>query len=747
MGHEIDRLSRQLAEFDAQQTPAGLLVRYARGRVRRFATRQILTLSGGLSLGVLVSPLFGLFAGLLALAGETLDCLYLRRVPRLLNQGVHFRRVSGLATLTAGLQAITISVCVWLAWATGSSDSAMFFCLAYLSGATVNAGITISFHRPSALARLGVFATTFLALFLDQLLHERLDHDHLLYDALGAVIMFYLVVVFLKFVISGNHRMRQNSRDVLRQGLELARVNASIRNQQAELRRLALVAQSAHDSVIMSDTAGQIIWVNDAFERVTGYSPQEAIGKTPGELLNGPDTSQDTSAEIAAAIAAGRSHRAEIVNYTKDGRRIWVETNLAPVLDQDGQTEMVVAIERDITAMKTHQEELGRAKRAAEENERAKSSFLASMSHEIRTPMNGIIGTADLLSELPLPDDGKLYTQTIKRSAQALLTIINDILDFSKLTADKLTLSPVPFVVEDLVHEVLNLLRPQADEKGLDLAADFGTTLPEYLMGDDVRIRQILTNVVGNAVKFTEAGRVEVRLDWAMNGQTPRLDIYITDTGVGIPEDRIEKIFDQFEQAECTTTRRFGGTGLGLAISRKLARNMDGDITATSTLGEGTCFHITLKLAQAENPAKTLSDAEDATKPIEINLEGAKVLLAEDNETNRMLVGKFLNTTGVDLITAVNGKQAVDMVDTHHPDIVLMDMSMPEMDGPDATRAIRQLSAPQPRIIALTANAYETDRKLCLSAGMDAFLTKPIRKQILIREITRQFEKLKDMPI
>ncbi|WP_165610021.1 ATP-binding protein [Shimia aestuarii] len=735
MGAEILEIDRRLAHFDRRNTPVGLLERYAVGRVKHFLGRQVLTLTGALSLVILASPQIGALAVLLALTGEAIDCIYLRRVPAQMARGASFRDAYVLSTCTAVLQGATIAACVCLAWFSAPGDAGMFFCLAYLTGAAINGGVVLPFHKAAALGRLSVYVLTVLGLFVIEVLHEHHATIAFFYNLFGAVMMAYMVFVFITFVQAGHRRETRNSLNLLKQGLELAKANSTLQTQQSEMRRLAIVAERALDSVIVSDVRGRILWVNDAFTRITGFEPNEVVGRRPADILNGPDTSEETSREIAEAIQDGRSHRAEIINYTKDGRRIWIETNLAPVFDETGNMEMVIAIERDVTLAKQHHEELAQAKRAAEEGERAKADFLASMSHEIRTPMNGIIGMSDLLCDADLSEESRLYVNTIRHSAEALLTIINDILDFSKLRAGEMQINAVPFDPSDCIDGVLNLLRPEAQGKNVKLTLTGQESLPDRIMGDDVRLRQILVNVIGNAVKFTAHGEVAVHLDTKDKADGLLLSIDVTDTGIGIPNDRMERIFEQFAQADAATTRQFGGTGLGLSISRGLARRMGGDITVFSTPGKGSCFTITLLLQHVDDDVEQTHDAQ--RPPSEKALAGMTILLAEDNKTNRLVIAKFLRDAQVDLIAAHNGREAVELASAHRPDVILMDMSMPEMDGIDATRVIRRQPGAQPRIIALTANAYQSDRDACLEAGMDAFLTKPVRKSELLHQIAR----------
>ncbi|MEP2534372.1 ATP-binding protein [Shimia sp.] len=735
MGAEILEIDRRLARFDRQNTAAGLLVRYAVGRVRHFVSRQFITLTGALFLILLVSPQIGLLAVLIALTGEAVDCLFLKGLPQRLEAGTSFRRLYILSTVTSVIQGMTIASCVCLAWFTAPEDAGMFFSLAYMTGAAINAGIILPYHRGAALGRLAVYGLTFLGLFSIEILYSPHTTIALIYNVLGAVMMGYMVFVFISYVQAGHRREAHNSRSLLEQSLALAKANSSMKNQQEEMHRLVLVAERALDSVIVSDMSGRILWVNDAFTRITGFTSDEVIGRCPADFLNGPETSMQTSQEIAEAIQDGRTHRAEIVNYTKDGRKIWVETNLAPVFDDSGCIEMVIAIERDVTTAKHHQEELAKAKHAAEKGERAKADFLASMSHEIRTPMNGIIGMADLLTEANLSEESRLYVQTIRHSAQALLTIINDILDFSKLRAGKMRVHAVNFDLAECLESVLNLMRPQAQAKGLSLDYVTDPYLPDVVCGDDTRLRQILVNVIGNAVKFTDEGYVAVRLRSVQREADITLTIEVEDTGIGIPDNRIEHIFEQFAQADAATTRRFGGTGLGLSISRRLAQNMGGAITVKSKPGQGSCFCVSVTLDAVQKEVSTTDD--QVVAPRLEALEGLTILLAEDNKTNRLVISKFLRDAPIHLVSAQDGRKAVEAAVEHKPDVILMDMSMPEMDGLDATRAIRKLPGPQPRIIALTANAYQSDRDACLEAGMDAFLSKPVRKAELLQQIAQ----------
>jgi PAS domain S-box-containing protein len=521
----------------------------------------------------------------------------------------------------------------------------------------------------------------------------------------------------------------------------LSKRELELEEKQEELKLLSAVAQNASDSIVLTNPKSEIIWTNAAFSQMTGYSTKEARGKTPAELLNGPETDSQVITAISAHTSRGENFRTEILNYTRSGEKIWVDTRLVPVRNDDGDVSMIVGIERDITQAKEHELELAEAKLAAEQSDRVKSEFLANMSHEIRTPMNGIIGMADLLTELHLDEESRQCVDIIRSSSEALLKIINDILDLSRIEAGKLTLSEIDFDLKECIDAVVDVLHPIAMAKGFPITVDYAENLPSRVRADDGRLRQILLNLAGNAVKFTQVGHVRIRV--GCHEEDPyRLIIAVEDTGIGLEEADAPQVFDRFSQADSATTRVYGGTGLGLTISSRLAEQMGGGIALRSKLGEGSCFTVEIFTKPPKEPAQIIN----AAMPVDLSaIHGLRILIAEDNGTNRLLLRKFLSDFSVELIEAVNGRLAIDLCVKHRPSIILMDMSMPEMDGIAAAKAIRELPIPQPLIIALTANAFQRDREACLQAGMDAFLSKPIKKQDLLAEIVAVLERQKPM--
>lgn len=724
-------LSNLVIEDHRTSARVGFL-KYARGRVAHFVMRQFLTAIGAASVAFFVSVKLGALCVFLALLGEGIDCYLLSRSYRSVTAGGDIRYASWRASLTAGLQSLTISACVLLAWFTPPVGMSTSFAIAFLAAAGLNAGLVWPYHRASAQVRLAIYGITGVVGFVGELWRSDWSDQRFWFDTMSITLLGYMVYVVLTFVVRSYYRSVGDARRILASAKELQEANEQALATQAEARRLALVAKYANDSVIITDSRRQIIWTNDAFHKITGYSEAESVGNTPSELLNGPDTSEETVAEIGRALGEGQPYRTEILNCCKSGREIWMDANLVPILSEDGAVEMVISIERDITDLKLHEEQMARAMKAAEHGERAKSEFLANMSHEIRTPMNGIIGLSDLLSECDLDDEARSYAATIQASAQSLLAIINDILDFSKLDANQMIIDPVEYDLRGCINDCLRLFEKQAADKGLFLDVVEDAVLPTRVVGDDGRLRQVLVNLIGNALKFTHSGGITIKPSVTTEDGRLRLRLEVSDTGIGIPQDRLDHIFDKFSQADSKTTREYGGTGLGLAISRLLARRMGGDITVRSCEEKGSTFVATMML---DAPSGDVQEAHAAVLDPGVITTGLNVLVAEDNKTNRFLIRKYLKDLDIILRFAENGQEAVDLARDIAPDVVFMDMSMPVMDGLEATRHIRKEQRAQPRIIALTANAFASDKAACLEAGMDDFLAKPVRKTDLIAKL------------
>ena len=721
-----------LAVFQAQNSAGGLFLRYAQGRLRHFWNRQVLGLLGASVVAVVLAPGLGLTIAALILGGEVLDCWTLRHLSRKAGHLGLLPSHRHLAAITGAIQISTLLVALMLCYRASPTPEMGVFIAAFLTGVTINAALVRPYFRAGTDVKLALAGLGAGILLGAQMIAPHAND--------GGAYFFAAAVVML--ALTSTMFVRQIDRAFAKQqGLEraMAERNADLRLSKEDLarsgvmnQRLALAARHANDAIVFLDADNHYVWVNEAFTRITGFTAEQAIGHHPGELLNAAETSAETLEKLAAARRDQSAIRVEIFNRGREGQGYWVDTSIIPILDDQGHLVVTLAIEREITEAKEREADLARAREAAEAAALAKSRFLANMSHEIRTPMNGVIGVTQLLAETRLTATQRLYVDTVLESGRALLRMINDILDLSKLQSGKITPEDLPFDLRATVDGVLRLLHPASKAKGLGLSLRLDPGLTEtHVRGDQGKLRQILINLIGNALKFTETGGVTVDIAAQSEGVTFR----VSDTSIGIAPDRLTTIFDSFTQADDSISRRFGGTGLGLTISAMLAQQMGGAITVESQSGAGSCFALTLPLPAAPSPK-----ADGQVPPTTLTkTAGLRILVAEDNRTNMMILRKVLTGQVAKVIEAADGLSALQAWRDQTPDLILMDVSMPVMDGLTATREIRLHEAkdalPRCPILALTASSHLEDREACLRAGFDGFLVKPLRREELLQAI------------
>ncbi|MBY6127800.1 MASE1 domain-containing protein [Qipengyuania aquimaris] len=529
-------------------------------------------------------------------------------------------------------------------------------------------------------------------------------------------------------------------------GLPIAAVLATRDRARMELdagrQQLALLADNITDAILRFDLDGKCTYASPSVETVLGLPPGDFLGKSAGERVH-PEATRAIH-DVQEALLTGKKDK-ERFTYRRyldaeDGSAVHIEADCAVAFNfETGEREGIIVSARDVTTRVELERRLKRATRHAENAARAKAEFLANMSHEIRTPMNGVLGFADLLSRMDLDEDAKRYAQLIVRSGRSMMMLLNDILDISKIESGKLVLNYERVDIAQLVADCAHLHHEGAERKGISLVTTAEPDLPQCVHSDPLRLRQILLNLLGNAVKFTESGTVSLTVE--SEGET--LAFVVEDSGIGIAPKRLENIFAPFVQEEATTTRRFGGTGLGLSISRQLAELLGGSLSADSMPGLGSRFTLRIPMKAADGAkgeaAATGRRASDVKRP-----NRGRVLLAEDQDVNRMLATAMLEELGQDVVVAQDGLEAVEAVlsevekDTSF-DLVLMDIQMPGCDGYSATRMIRDsgVGPDSLPIIALTANAFPEDVTAAQDAGMQAHLAKPLVFEDLSKALAR----------
>jgi len=500
--------------------------------------------------------------------------------------------------------------------------------------------------------------------------------------------------------------------------------------------RIRAIVNTAVDGIITANDRGIIQSFNPAAEKLFGYTQEEVIGKNLNTLMPSPYREEHNTylanyraTGIRKVIGKGR----EAVARRKDGTTFPMDLAVSEM--RLGKQRIFTGIVRDITQRKEFEKQILEAKEAAEKANQAKSEFLANMSHEIRTPMNSIMGFTEILLDEELSAEHRELLETIRKSANRLLNLINDILDLSKIEANSLELEKIPFDLKSLVLDVCQVIRPLVGEKPIKIRSDIQDTPWDVLTGDPTRIRQVLLNLLGNAVKFTEKGEVRTSVRFLEESDDHiMVEIAVSDTGVGISEETLETIFAAFTQADGSTTRKYGGTGLGLTISQRLIRLMGSEITVESHEGMGTTFRFEIRLEKGEKSHHAGTEATHPAPPVE--LKELKILLAEDDTVSQKLAILILEKMGHKVDLAINGTRAQEMGKAHRYDIILMDIQMPEMGGIEATKKLRLAGVRTP-IIAMTASVMQDERRSFVEAGMDDYVAKPIKREILREVLNR----------
>ncbi len=507
-----------------------------------------------------------------------------------------------------------------------------------------------------------------------------------------------------------------------------------VRIRTAELKKLTVAVEQSPVNIVITDKDGNIEYVNPNFEKFTGYSLEEAFGKNP-RILKAPGLPDSVYKELWETIISGKTWHGDLINKKKNGEIFWESISIAPIISEDNTITNFIAVKEDITERKKNEEELKNARKAAEAANQAKSLFLANMSHELRTPLNAILGFAQiLLREDNLDENFEKNLKIINRSGQHLRELINDVLEMSKIESGKTKLENKEFDFRLLLNDLQKMFQGKCESKQLKLNFEIGKTTPEFIISDEKKIRQIIINLLGNAVKFTSSGEVSLRVSSVQSANhNSDIIIEVEDTGIGIPEEELENIFKYFEQVKNLKFQE--GTGLGLSICKEYTNLLGGTLDVNSEVEKGTLFRFKFRAKIGSGVKEEKEKVEKKVKKI-ISEKEFKILIADDRDTNRRLLSFLLKSVGFVINEAINGYEAVEIFNKWQPDLILMDMVMPEMDGFEATRIIR-MTAPgkQIPIIAVTASVLDEDREKVLSAGVNDIVRKPISEFELFEAI------------
>ncbi|SMD36005.1 PAS domain S-box-containing protein [Reichenbachiella faecimaris] len=520
---------------------------------------------------------------------------------------------------------------------------------------------------------------------------------------------------------------------VIQKILEQRRSKQKLQEAEIQIKKLSHVSRQTINPVIIFDRNKKIEWVNEAFINLTGYSSEEIYGMSAG-LFSRKEGPFDDSKVARRVVNLKKSYTYESICYGRDGSEYWTDNSLSPILDEAGEIINYVIVQTNITEKKKTEMALREAKEAALQSEKAKEHFLANMSHEIRTPLNSIVGFTDLLLQEKTSAKQREYLDAVKWSSGNLLGIINDILDMSKIESGKIELEKTEMNLKVLAESCAKSLSVKVPEM-VELNVDVDASIPVCLEGDPIRMNQILTNLLNNSLKFTERGEVRLAIHQkSINRGQSEITFVVTDTGIGIPADKLGEIFETFIQASSETTRKYGGTGLGLPIVKELVALHGGEINVESEEGKGSKFEFTIKLDAYNKPEKK----KDERAPSFMKLDQLRLLIVEDHPLNQLLIKTTLQRQNINFDLANNGKEAITMVNETDYDLILMDIHMPEMGGIKTTQVIRNLLSEPKRsvpILAMTASAMRNDLEACLECGMNDYIPKPFKVEELFAKI------------
>ncbi|RZJ18958.1 MAG: PAS domain-containing sensor histidine kinase, partial [Acinetobacter sp.] len=507
-----------------------------------------------------------------------------------------------------------------------------------------------------------------------------------------------------------------------------------------ELQILSLVASKTDTGVAITNERGEITWVNEALENLVGYSLDELSGRMLGDLLSSSETDKDVIFKAREKALNKQAYTIEVLAHKKDNTQIWLSVANTPIINALGQLERQVELIYDITKRKQIEREMLESREQALQLSEAKEMFLSVMSHEIRTPLNAVIGMTHLLLDNNPKASQINDLNILKFSGENLLNIINDILDFTKIETGNLQLESLPFDLHSLSVDIINSLQMSAGKRGNLLSLFYDDAIPEQLLGDKTRLYQVIINLIGNAIKFTENGKIDLVI--ALQEKTDTgvtIQFEIKDTGIGIPKDKQSYIFETFTQARADISRKYGGTGLGLAITKKLLKLYNSEINVESTEGKGTIFSFAIKFNQ-------LSASYVAAKPTNLMtvFTGKKILVVDDNEVNILIAKRFLTKWGLIIDFATNGEEAINKVVNNSYDLIFMDIRMPGIDGFDTTRIIREIEGDYFKsvpIIALTASTLHNENVKFKESGMNGHILKPFNPDEIKEVLTNYFKE------